>query len=219
MFKLMEHRYFDNFILAFIGISSVALAFENPLNDPEGITSKILFYMDITSTAVFTIEVVIKVIAVGFIVNGKTSYIRNAWNIMDFIIVIISIISLFPIEAKISVFKIIRMARLLRPLRIISKNQNLKLSIQALIVAIPAISSLLVIVLLVMFIFAIVAVNLFKGKSFYCETSTIEGLSPKQLEEQIITRLDCLRLGGRWNRYHHHFDHIGSAMLQMIVMS
>jgi hypothetical protein len=85
--------------------------------------------MDIVTTTLFTMEVIIKVIAVGFIANGKTSYIRETWNILDFIIVIISIISLFPIEAKISVFKIIRMARLLRPLRIISKNQNLKLSI------------------------------------------------------------------------------------------
>jgi voltage-dependent calcium channel L type alpha-1D len=78
--------------------------------------------MDIVTTFFFTIEVIVKVIAVGFVINGKTSYIRDTWNMLDFIIVIISIVSLFPIEAKISVFKIIRMARLLRPLRIISKN-------------------------------------------------------------------------------------------------
>jgi len=125
----MSARWFDNFILVLIGISSVGLAFENPLNDPEGTTAKILKVMDIVTTTFFTLEVIIKVIAVGFGFNGKNSYIRNSWNQMDFLIVIISIISLFPIEAKISVFKIIRMARLLRPLRIISKNQNLKLSI------------------------------------------------------------------------------------------
>jgi len=64
-----------------------------------------------------------------------------------------------------------------------------------------------------MFIFAIVAVNLFKGKSFYCSTDQIVGLSTKELETLIVTKLDCLNYGGMWNRYHHHFDHIGSAML------
>jgi hypothetical protein len=36
MHKIMVAKWFDNFILALIGISSIALAFENPLNDPEG---------------------------------------------------------------------------------------------------------------------------------------------------------------------------------------
>ena len=74
------------------------------------------------------------------------------------------------------------MARLFRPLRIISKNENLKLSINALLVSVPAIGSLIVIVILIMFIFAIIAVNLFKGMSFYCDTSKIIGMSLKQLE-------------------------------------
>jgi ABC-type multidrug transport system permease subunit len=42
-----------------------------------------------------------------------------------------------------------------------------------LIISIPAISQLLLIVLLIMFIFGIVGVNLLKGKSFYCETSEV----------------------------------------------
>jgi hypothetical protein len=89
---------------------------------------------------------------------------------------------------NLSVLKIIRMARLLRPLRVISKNENLKLSIQALVVASPAIASLLVIFLLVMFIFGIVAVNLFKGKSFYCDVQNIIGLSQKEIELLIVTK-------------------------------
>jgi hypothetical protein len=43
MHKVMMARWFDIFILGLIGISSVALAFENPLNDPEGTTAKVLF--------------------------------------------------------------------------------------------------------------------------------------------------------------------------------
>ena len=38
-------------------------------------------------TIVFTIEAVLKIIAVGFLFAGKNSYIREAWNILDFVIV------------------------------------------------------------------------------------------------------------------------------------
>jgi hypothetical protein len=123
------------------------------------------------TTTFFTLEVIIKVIALGFIFNGKESFIRDAWNVIDLTIVIISIFSLCPVDVNLNALKVIRMARLLRPLRVISKSETLKLSMNALIISIPAISQLLLIVLLIMFIFGIVGVNLLKGKSFYCETS------------------------------------------------
>jgi hypothetical protein len=107
----------------------------------------------------------------------------------------------------ISVFKIIRMARLLRPLRVISKNENLKLSMQALWISIPAVTALLVIVLLFFIIFAIIGINLLKGKSFYCDTKNIL-LSQREIELFIDTKWDCLNYGGFWARHHAHFDTI-----------
>ena len=129
--------------------------------------------MDTVTTVIFLLEVVIKVIGSGFVINGPKSYLRNTWNVVDFFIVIISLLDLFPTGLSLGVLKIVRMARLLRPLRVISKNESLKLSLQALVVAVPAIANLMVIVLLVMFIFGIIAVNLLKGKSNYCDTSNI----------------------------------------------
>ena len=163
-------------------MSSIALAFENPLNDPSGNITFVLSIFDIFTTTVFLFEVLIRVMATGFLINGKKSYLRDNWHIIDLFIVIFSVVSLFPGTGNLSFFKIIRMGRLLRPLRIISKNQNLKLSINALIVSLPAIGSLMIIVFLIMYIFAICAVNLLKGKSFYCDTTNIVDISLKQLE-------------------------------------
>jgi len=154
-------------------VSSIALTIEHPLNDPEGKTVKILKILDYCSTLVFAFEAMAKIVAKGFAFNGPESYLREATNILDFIIVVPSVISCFPIEMELSIFKIIRMFRLLRPLRFIGKNENLKISIQALYVSLPAIASLFVIVLLIFLIFAIVAVNLFKGTGFYCDTSAL----------------------------------------------
>jgi len=55
-----------------------------------------------------------------------------------------SIIDLF-LKVKISFFKVIRLFRVLRPLRIISKNEGLRISIQALIISIPAVFNVIMI--------------------------------------------------------------------------
>jgi hypothetical protein len=84
--------------------------------------------LDYITTSIFTAEIIIKVIALGFYFNGKLSYMKNEWNIVDFFIVVFSIISVST-ALKTPSIKIIRMARLLRPLRLISKNRNLQASI------------------------------------------------------------------------------------------
>ena len=127
--KQEQSNWFDNFIMSGITLSSILLAFESPLNDPDGTLALVLLIFDYITTAIFCFEVIVKVIATGFMCNGKQSYIKNSWNVMDFIIVVISLISLVPMDTNLSVLKVIRMARLLRPLRVISKNENLKLSI------------------------------------------------------------------------------------------
>ncbi len=47
--------------------------------------------MDISLTAIFCIESVLKIVAFGFLLNGSKSYMRNYWNILDFIIVVLTV--------------------------------------------------------------------------------------------------------------------------------
>ena len=61
---------FDYIILGLICVSSVFLAIESPLDDPDSTKSKILFNIDIAMTCIFSLEVVLKIIAMGFIFNG-----------------------------------------------------------------------------------------------------------------------------------------------------
>jgi voltage-dependent calcium channel T type alpha-1G len=79
-----------------IGISSIALAFESPLNDPAGNLTKVFGILDKVSTILFTFEVIIRVVATGFIFNGKKSYLKDSWHIIDFVIVVFSLIELVP---------------------------------------------------------------------------------------------------------------------------
>ena len=77
----------------------------------------------------------------------------------------------------------------------------------------------MVIVLLVLFIFSIIGVNLLKGTSFYCDTDAITGLGKKQLEMLIFTRHDCLNYGGEWILRPDNYDNLGNAMIQIILMA
>jgi len=76
--KLVVLPGFDYAILFFILISSVQLALENPLNDPDGQLNTVLNYIDITLTSIFVIEAFLKIIAFGLLLNGPESYLRSS---------------------------------------------------------------------------------------------------------------------------------------------
>ena len=110
-------------------VASITLAIENPLTDPNSQRNKILSIVDILTTVFFSVEVIIKVIANGLIFNGKNSYLLNKWNIIDFIVVTVSIFALSMPESNAQFLKTIRLRRLFRPIRVISRNEGLKVSI------------------------------------------------------------------------------------------
>lgn len=86
-----------------------------------------------------------KIIAYGFALCGSQSYIRNLWNILDFIIVVLSVISLSLLSNQASIVKIFRLLKVLRPLRVISRNEGLRISLRSLAIAIPGILNVLLV--------------------------------------------------------------------------
>ena len=107
-------------------------------------------------TAVFTFEMMVKIIAWGFAFAGKTSYIREAWNILDFLIVGSALLGIIAGDAiNLSFIKALRILKVLRPLRIIARNKGLKVAIISLGRSIPNIVRLQVITLFFLFLLAI----------------------------------------------------------------
>ena len=127
--QIVKSQRFDMFILILIAFSSILLALDNPLNDPRSTLAKFLEYSDFVLTALFLAESLMKIIAFGLMFNGEISYLRNGWNIIDFVVVVISIASLLVTGKKFKIVKIFRLLRILRPLRVVSKNKGLKIGI------------------------------------------------------------------------------------------
>jgi hypothetical protein len=103
------------------------------------------------------------IVARGFAACGKDSYIRNAWNVLDFIIVCSATISVIFSTIDLGFIKSLRVMRVLRPLRLLAKHRGLKLAISALFNSLPSILNLLLIVMFFIFMLAILQTTLFAG--------------------------------------------------------
>ena len=182
----------------FIVANCVQLAVDNPLNDPSSDISTILNIVDIFLTTCFGIEAVMKIISEGFLFCGSTSYIRSGWNQLDFFVVILSIVSLSITTKNLNSVKILRLLKVLRPLRVIARNEGLKISLLALVLAIPGIINISIVALLINFIFGVIGMNYLKGKLFYCEN---DFLSDAFDLSGLKTKWDCVSMGGEWLNY------------------
>jgi len=208
---------FDNSILVLIMISSVLLVLDNPLNDPNSDLAEALGIIEIIVTCIFATECLLKIISYGFLFNGKESYLQDGWNILDFFIVVVSIISLFMSGDggdDLKTLKVLRILRVLRPLRVISRNEGLKLAVNSLIRAIPQIANVLIICLLFFLLFGIFGVNFFKGTFFHCDMTNV----PHRFQKVIETSYDCMNYGGDWVNREENFDNSLSAMLTLFIM-
>ena len=105
------------------------LALDNPINDPNSALVEFLSISDIVLSSIFALEALLKIIAYGFIFNRNIAYLKNGWNIMDFIVVSISLISFVISGDKLKIIKVFRLFRILRPLRVISRNKGLRIGI------------------------------------------------------------------------------------------
>lgn len=166
--EFVKKGQFEGFILVLISISSILLALDNPLNDPNSRLVYFLGLSDIVLTSFFILEAVLKIIANGFLINGDHSYLRIGWNIIDFAVVITSTVSIIMNGYKLKIIKIFRLLRVLRPLRVISRNKGLKIGIQALLMAIPSLLNVLVISMTFFLICGVIGVNYFKGTFYKC---------------------------------------------------
>jgi hypothetical protein len=160
--KIANDKRFENFILFLILFSSCTLAIDSPLDQP----SSLLQGLDVIMTILFFLEFAIKAISLGFMLH-KGSYLRNGWNVLDFVIVVISFMAMFGVGPGKSL-RALRTVRVLRPLRMVNKLPELQLVVNALMNSVPAVANVLLICFLFFLIFAILGVNIFKGTLFAC---------------------------------------------------
>jgi hypothetical protein len=89
--KIINHPYFETYMLIIILLNTIQIAIENPLSNPNTSLSKIMNIVDYIMTGVFTLEIVAKIIANGLFFCGERSFLANYLNFMDIGIVVVSV--------------------------------------------------------------------------------------------------------------------------------
>ena len=114
---IVENALFDRFILLLILINCVFLAIDD--DPPSGsYKANIMWWSELIFNILYSIEMIIKIIAWGLLFSGPYSYLRSSWNILDAIVVCGGWLN--TAFAGASSISALRSLRLLKPLKAIS---------------------------------------------------------------------------------------------------
>lgn len=149
---LLTSRRWEQFIIAVIVVNAVTLGLET-VPSVMAVAGDFLVAFDRLILAIFVIEIALRLYAFGL------RFFRDPWSIFDFTIVAIALI---PASGP---FTVLRALRILRVLRLISVVPSLRKVVGGLINALPGLGSIMVLLLLVFYVFAVMATKLF-GASF-----------------------------------------------------
>ncbi|KAM6948357.1 sodium channel protein type 2 subunit alpha-like [Aplochiton taeniatus] len=215
-YQIVEHSWFETFIIFMILLSSGALAFEDIYIEKRKVVKVVLEYADKVFSYIFVLEMFLKWIAYGF-----KKYFTNYWCWLDFLIVDVSLVSLVANSLGYSDFaaiKSLRTLRALRPLRALSRFEGMRVVVNALIGAIPSIMNVLLVCLIFWLIFSIMGVNLFAGKFGKCvnRTGFIHNASI------VNNKSECLALNDTqfyWTKVKVNFDNVGLGYLSLLQVA
>ena len=92
VFMMSFDKKFEYVILALILVSSAALAVDDPSTSPDSSLGRGLEYLDLSLTVVFFCEMCVKIISMGLVMHPG-AYLRDAWNVLDGVIVVSSVLA------------------------------------------------------------------------------------------------------------------------------
>ena len=171
----IEWRWFDRAVLAVIAANCAFLAAQQPWSPALTWWEPV----ELAFQVVFTVELVIKVGALGLALH-EGAYLRDAWNWIDFVVVLVGWLAYFPAIENVSA---IRSFRLLRPLRTITQVRGMRVIVTSLLDSVPMMANVLLLFAFVIFCFGVIGVQLFMGRLRYRCFPSAGAPSPSEPEQ------------------------------------
>ncbi|XP_078604561.1 voltage-dependent calcium channel type A subunit alpha-1-like isoform X1 [Branchiostoma floridae x Branchiostoma japonicum] len=219
---IINLRFFDPAIMFVIVCSSITLAAEDPVNKVSQ-RNEILKYFDYVFTGIFTFEMTIKLIDMGVVLH-KGAYFRDLWNFLDAVVVTGALVA-FAFSGSqgggknLNTIKTLRVLRVLRPLKSIKRLPKLKAVFDCVIHSIKNVINILIVYMLFQFIFAVVAVQLYKGKFYYCtdasknKEESCQGYYLEYNDDEVNVQ------PREWKRRDFHYDNVFWALLTLFTVT
>jgi len=162
LISLIQWRLFDKFILLCIILNSVMLAAYQWRPNAQGeVFNHVVAALFDVLTGIFTAECALKIAAWGFIME-RDSYLRDPWNVLDFIVVVSGIIEWLPF-LKSSSFSFLRLFRVLRPLRSLNAYPEMKVIVNTTLCSIPKLGNVSIMGVFIFVVFSIIGITLMPG--------------------------------------------------------
>jgi len=159
--RSMESPWFDRTSMLAILMNCVTLAMYDPFDaDCETSKCQVLTWFEFGFNLFFLSECAIKVTAMGFI--GQNSYLADSWNRLDFVVVAFGVVDLIP-QLELPGVTLLRMARVLRPLRAINRLPGLRILIKLILETLPMLGSVVLLCTFLFVVFSILGVQLLSG--------------------------------------------------------
>ncbi|XP_050797480.1 LOW QUALITY PROTEIN: sodium channel protein type 5 subunit alpha-like [Gopherus flavomarginatus] len=149
--KVFVHPWFTAFIMFTVLLNCIVMIQKDFLENNKTI--------EFTFTGIYTCEILIKVLASGFVWNQFT-FLRDPWNIVDLIVTVIMYVNLCLRKKNVP---FLRIFRLLRFLKVISVIPELKVVVDALFLSIKKLADVMILTVFCLSVFALVGLQLFMG--------------------------------------------------------
>lgn len=177
-FNIISSPLFEAISIIIIISNWVVMALDNRTSSNTDNSLTFFNLTDYIFLILYSIEMILKILGLGFIFP-KNSYLRDSWNILDFIIVISGYIP-FIFTSSVVDLKVLRSFRVIRPLRTISGIEGLRVLVSALLSAIPLLRDTILVLMFFFIIFAIAGLQIWSGvlkkRWINSETGTIYGV-------------------------------------------
>eukprot|EP00754_Rhynchopus_humris_P041315 Rhum_TRINITY_DN24898_c0_g1::Rhum_TRINITY_DN24898_c0_g1_i1::g.180453::m.180453 len=211
-YRIVSWRYFAGLVYAIIAINIVFISIDCPwIEDNRPGVYNVLRVGDYVFVSLFTIEMVLKILAWGWV-----GFIIDKWNMIDAIVVVTSIIGL--------VVTPMRSFRSLRVLRLVTAGSpEMKVVLQSVIAAMPSIQHVIFVSTMVWFIFAVVGTSLFKGSLYECSNPDITteanctGMFMREAKQAFGVGYEPGEAS--WQRSWFNFDNVFESMFSLFQIA
>ncbi|XP_074755968.1 sodium channel protein type 5 subunit alpha-like [Athene noctua] len=149
--KILTHSIFVGFITCTVLLNCVSMAVTKL---PEALS-----WTEYLFTGIYTGEILIKILARGFVWNEFT-FLRDPWNCLDLVVIVVMYVTMCKSMSKVSA---LRTFRVLRTLKAISVIPGLKVIVNSLIESVKKLSDVLILTVFCLSVFALIGLQLFMG--------------------------------------------------------
>lgn len=213
--RLTNHPFFEWVMLLVVLAASVVLALETPdlLDDPDNL--HLFVVADGVFGFLFLLELILRVVATD-LVSNEYAYFRSQWNRLEAFQTLVSLLAFVIGVADWRAAWGLRVLRCLRPLRLIRHFKGMKIAVMSLLESLPQFFNATMITLLIWGIFAILGVQLFKGKFFACNDPSV-GVQADCRGDFVGD--DGLVREREWSNPPVHFDNFLAALLALFEVA